>query len=603
MKYVLGTLLVLLILTGCIGAGTYVWLAPEEQPQPEASELTLRKVDGGEVIGYENASGALVWQGIPYAAPPLGELRWKAPRPPIPWEGRMQALAVGNECASQNRATTLEDNVVEGNEDCLYLNIFSPATADSALPVMFWIHGGANTIGSGGGVLYDGSALATRHDVVVVTINYRLGPFGWFTHPALRSVETSAEDNSGNYGTLDQIYALKWVQNNIAAFGGDPGKVTIFGESAGGWNVLAMLASPLTIGQFHGAISQSGRLDIDPVSVGENYIDDEEPGNRLSSREIINQLLILDESAIDEGEARAIQEGMTKTELGNWLRNKTTAEIFAAYRTEEGRKVSILPDLFGDGHVLPAGLRSRDLFSNTATYNAVPVILGTNLDEMKLFLALNPELVDTLLGIPVGIKDRDRYAKANRYATDVWKVHGVDSLVTVMRDAGVDNVFAYRFDADDLRDFGLVDLQELFGAAHAFEIPYVFGNFPNPTNLLFKGDSILERDALSSAMMSYWAEFAYTGNPGRGRNGKQVEWSAWQNGSDETARLMILDSTLGDGIRMSPIRISIADIKQRFFADTSFTDQQEYCQGYKTLFRYADFVQAEYDNLGETGCE
>jgi para-nitrobenzyl esterase len=594
---------VLVILAGCIGVMTYSWLAPEEQPQPVQSEQAVRKVEGGEIVGYENASGVLVWQGIPFAAPPLGELRWKAPRPPVPWEGRLEALAVGNECASQNMATTLENNVVEGNEDCLYLNIFSPASAGAALPVMFWIHGGANTIGSGGGSLYDGSALATRHEVVVVTINYRLGPFGWFTHPALRSTEASAEDNSGNYGTLDQIHALKWVQNNIAAFGGDPGKVTIFGESAGGWNVLAMMASPLAKGLFHGAIAQSGRLDIDPISIGENNIDDDVPGNRLSSREIINQLLILDDAAVDEGDARIIQDGMTSTELSTWLRGKTTEGIFEAYRTEEGRKVTVLPDLFGDGHVLPAGVTSQELFSNTATYNDVPVILGTNLDEMKLFLAMNPELVDTILGIPLGIKDSDRYAKANRYATDVWKVHGVDSLVTAMRDAGADNIFAYRFDADDLRDFGLVDLQELFGAAHAFEIPYVFGNFPNLTRAFYQGNSIAERDALSAAMMSYWTEFAYTGNPGRGRSGTGIEWSPWQNGSDETNRLMILDSSLGDGIRMSPVRVSIADIKQRFFADTSFTDQQEYCEGYKTLFRYADFVQSEYDNLGEAGCD
>ncbi len=130
---------------------------------------------------------------------------------------------------------------------------------------MFWIHGGANTRGSGSIILYEGSLLAARHQVVLVSINYRLGNFGWLSHPALRSATASLEDNSGNYGTLDQVQGLKWVRDNIARFGGNPDKVTIFGESAGGWNVLALMASPLAKGLFHGAIVQSGGLDIEPL--------------------------------------------------------------------------------------------------------------------------------------------------------------------------------------------------------------------------------------------------------------------------------------------------------------------------------------------------
>ncbi|MEH6568563.1 MAG: carboxylesterase family protein [Halioglobus sp.] len=601
MKTVLAALLALVVLVASVGVAGYAWLAPEELPTHIAAQETVKAVEGGNIIGYRNDLGVSVWQGVPYASAPIGELRWKAPRPVVPWEGQLQALSPGNECATQPRSTSSENNSVDGNEDCLFLNVFAPANADN-LPVMYWIHGGANTRGSGSLGLYEGSLLASRHQVVLVSINYRLGNFGWLSHPALRSEDASPEDNSGNYGTLDQIHGLKWVRDNIASFGGNPGKVTIFGESAGGWNVLALMASPLAKGLFHGAIVQSGGLDIEPLWVAENYVDDEQAGSRLSSREIINQLFILDGSAGDATVARARQEEMSATELAQYLRAKSTVEILTAYRSEDGGLVSTLPDLIGDGHVLPAGVRSEQLFSEPANYNAVPVMLGTNLDEMKLFLGFNPDMVNKLMGIPTGIKDLQRYDKFNRYSTDRWKVIGVDRLATVMRAGQGDSVFAYRFDAKDLRDFGLVDLRDLLGAAHALELPYVFGNFPKPFSVMYPADTHAARDALSASMMSYWAEFAYNGKPGRGRDGAEQEWTGWVNEGEDSERLMILDSVLGDGIRMSPERISIDDLKQRLFVDTSFADQEEYCQAYKTLFLKDDFDPAEYQSLGAEGC-
>ncbi|MFT4615264.1 MAG: para-nitrobenzyl esterase [Bacteroidia bacterium] len=601
MRTFLASLLALVVLVVSVGVAGYAWLAPEGPPTRIASQQTVKTVEGGEIIGYHNDLGVSVWQGVPFAAAPVGELRWKAPRPVVPWEGQLQALSPGNECATQSRATSSENNTVDGNEDCLFLNVFAPANAEN-LPVMYWIHGGANTRGSGSIVLYEGSRLASRHQVVLVSINYRLSTFGWLSHPALRSADAMPEDNSGNYGTLDQIHGLKWVRDNIASFGGNPDKVTIFGESAGGWNVLALMASPLAKDLFHGAIVQSGGLDIEPLSVAENYLDDEVAGNRLSSREIINQLFIIDGSAEDAAAARAKQEAMSATALADYLRAKSTADIFAAYRSEDGGLVVTLPDLIGDGHVLPAGVRSEQLFSEPANYNAVPVMLGTNLDEMKLFLSFNPDMVNSLMGIPTGIKDLQRYDKFNRYSTDRWKIIGVDRLATVMRAGQGDSVFAYRFDAKDLRDFGLIDLRELLGAAHALEIPYVFGNFPKPFSVMYPSDTHAARDALSASMMSYWAEFAYTGKPGRGRDGKEHEWTGWVNEGDDSQRLMILDSALGDGIRMSPERISIDDLKQRLFSDTSFADQAEYCLAYKTLFLGADFDPAEYESLGADGC-
>lgn len=601
MKFFIRLLVSLALVLVIIIAAGYIYLVPESTPEPVANEDTRRATESGSIIGYENSKGAHVWQGIPFAEPPVAQLRWKAPRPPQPWSDTYAALSPRNECATLGMSKAQEKDGAQGNEDCLYLNIFAPKNISEPLPVMFWIHGGGNTVGSGSSGVYDGSQLANEQRVIVVTINYRLGPFGWFTHRALRSAGASDEDNSGNYGTLDQIHALKWVRNNISAFGGDPNQVTIFGESAGGWNVLAMMASPLAKDLFKGAIVQSGGLEIDPISVGENFADAPIPGDPVSSSEIINRLLLADGSSSSVPEARSRQRNASPTELAEYLRGKSAAEIFTAYRTEAGAGLVRFPHLFGDGAVLPADISSQELFSNPDNYNAVPVILGTNLDEMKLFLGFNPNLVSTFLGLPIGIKDLERYNMFNRYSTDAWKVKGVDRLASVMRNGQGKNVFAYRFDARDLRDLGLIDLRELFGAAHALELPYVFGTFTKPTRLIFPDSGKAARQLLSSSMMSYWGEFAHNGAPGRGRNGALPQWSNWENDGETTPRLMILDSDQGNGIRMSSEKMTLGDIKQKLFAETRFEDQLEYCEAYKTLFQNEDFVQEEYENLGN-GC-
>ena len=333
--------------------GVYAYLSPEEQPPKLASPSSIRQLISGEIIGIQGNNDVHAWLGIPYAKPPLGELRWKAPRLVEPWQERREVLAIANRCTQL--PIIPGDPGPIGAEDCLYLNVWSPINAegnvpvgDGALPVMFWIHGGANTIGQGGTSIYDGSLLAIEHDVIVVTINYRLGPLGWFTHPSLREVDTTPEDRSGNYGTLDIIAALNWVQANIAVFGGNPGNVTIFGESAGGWNVLTMMASPLAEGLFHRAISQSGGLTIASIASAENYRDDDDPGDQNSSREVINRLLLNDGSADSQKSARTIQSAMSAEELAAWLRLKTPEELFAAY-SKVFTSFIRNPNILGDG--------------------------------------------------------------------------------------------------------------------------------------------------------------------------------------------------------------------------------------------------------------
>ena len=233
-------------------------------PGPPAADVGdgTVTVDGGSIAGAPAGDGG-VWRyaGVPYAAPPVGALRWQAPQPVEPWADVRRAdqlpagcpqptlpVAPGEEPFFGPGATRLE-------EDCLYLNVWSAAGPDERVPVMVWIHGGGLFVGDGSTAAYDGAALA-RRGVVVVTINYRLGALGYLAHPLLR--EESAHGASGNYGLLDQIEALRWVQRNIAAFGGDPDRVTIFGESAGSWSVNYLMATPLAAGLFAGAIGQSG---------------------------------------------------------------------------------------------------------------------------------------------------------------------------------------------------------------------------------------------------------------------------------------------------------------------------------------------------------
>lgn len=239
-------ILVLTVILASLGVltGIYFYLKPDEPLARIASPSSVRMTDYGELVGYQGRYDAHAWLGIPYAQPPVRDLRWKAPRPPLPWTGRRETLEFGEPCV---QLPVLPDSDQGrgyiGNEDCLYLNIWAPTigptripTGDDRLPVMFWIHGGGNAMGSGGSEdtdLYNGSLMVSEHDVIVVSVNYRMGPLGWFAHDALMKTSTTPEDASGNFGTLDLIAALRWVQANIHRFGGDPRRVTIFGESAG----------------------------------------------------------------------------------------------------------------------------------------------------------------------------------------------------------------------------------------------------------------------------------------------------------------------------------------------------------------------------------
>ena len=249
-------------------------------PPRAADPASRRIVSTGELLGFAPNEKTQAWLGIPFAAPPVGQLRWRPPRPPASWSGPRDARKAGSICPQfagiLSGVQRPEPGQIAGSEDCLYLNVYAPrASAEAArgrrLPVLFWIHGGGNTVGHGSD--YDGSELAAAYDVVVVTTNYRLGPFGWFRHPALVADAQTDEERSGNWGTLDLVRALEWVRDEIPVFGGDPENVTIFGESAGGVDVMSLVFSPRAAGLFQRAISESGGMSSVTLAKAENLKD------------------------------------------------------------------------------------------------------------------------------------------------------------------------------------------------------------------------------------------------------------------------------------------------------------------------------------------
>ncbi|MFV2089150.1 MAG: carboxylesterase/lipase family protein [Pseudomonadales bacterium] len=592
-KLTIGLIVISLAVVG------YFTLTPGEPPPPapvEQDDVTLRSTTAGDVVGFIDSHGARAWKGIPFAEPPVDGLRWRAPQPPLRWSGVKKTLAASDICpqlkSQLSGRSGAADSDVAGTEDCLYLNVFSPVNA-ADLPVMFWIHGGGNTIGDGGS--YNGAALATKQNVVVITINYRLGPIGWFAHPDL--ARGNPLDDSGNYGTLDVVRALEWTRNNISEFGGDPTNVTVFGESAGAFDTLAMMASPLASGLFHRAIVQSGGFS--PTSMEQARNHSSEGGHAFSAREIVSHLLVTDGTVADLESARSYQSDMGTTKLREYLYGKSIEEIFAPFVGNGFGGMINVPDNFGDGHVLP-DMTTEEIFSSAENHNRVPVILGTNRDEPALFMAMSPENLDTFLWIFPRLKDEDRYLRSVKYGALAWKVRGVDSLAGYMTAAGNPDVYAYRFDWDEEGSVMGYDLSKAFGAAHAMEIAFVFGDFEN--GLAALGDlytSSPNRDVLSDSMMSYWTQFAITGNPGTGRDSQEVPWLSWGTNGQ---RSIILDTPDDRGIRMMSEEVSMAGIKAQLAADPEIADARERCQLYMASFGRIGFNEEEYNDFGPDGC-
>jgi para-nitrobenzyl esterase len=474
----------------------------------------------GAVRGRADEANTWSWKGIPFAAPPVGELRWRAPRDPAPWSGVRDASSFGG------RAFQVQPlgGGITGSEDCLYLNVWRPRDGETGLPVYVWIHGGGNSLGAADMVPdYYGHRVASASRVVFVSVNYRLGPLGWFALPALRE-GISTEDDSGNFGTLDLVQALRWIRDNIEAFGGDPHTVMISGESAGGMNVLSLIASPLARGLFHRALVQSGVSATTAVKKAE-----ERAAGMLAS------LLVRDRRARDEADAGRVAAAMSDEEVRAYLRGTSARRILSRYAKGVFGMIDN-PSLIRDGTVLPAD--GYLAFETGAYASRVPIVIGSNADEVKLFQAFDRSLDWR----------SDAYQASARYASDLWKADSVDGVARrLSTHPDQPPLFAYHFRWGSLRDDASSVMpgnwSRRLGAFHSLEIPFFLGT--DTVNgvmgwFLFSGRNEPGRRALSAAMMASIARFIRTGDP----NGAGApSWPSWSNEAGGPKSL-VLDADL-----------------------------------------------------------
>jgi len=468
----------------------------------------------GPVQGAMTGS-VMSFRGIPYAAPPVDTLRWKAPEEPGCWSEPRDATEYGAMCPQ------IGTTIVSGDEDCLFLNVWTPSLtspAASPRPVMFFIHGGGQIMGASnqeglpGLNLYDGENLATDHDVVVVTVNYRLGPLGFLAHPSLS--DENARQVSGNYGILDLIHALKWVKRNIAQFGGNPDNVMVFGESAGALNTCALVASPLAAGLFHAALMQSGECVAPP----------------LTDRERAGQ-----QAAVALGCA-------AEDDVPACLRSKSAAFVLAQTRVDPDLwKVWDLPSGPAvDGYVLTD---SPIKVIEAGQHNKVPFVIGANAHETELFL---PPVVNTCLdyyavvalAFPnISSAVTDTYPCFN-YLFARWAVIDLTTdllfqcparrTARAMQSHQAQSVWRYRY-THVAAYGGLTPLRSF----HASELPYVFRTH---TALAYLATTN-ELD-LSNQMMGYWARFARTHNP---NGGDAQQWPPY---TATEANILTLDTPI-----------------------------------------------------------
>ena len=465
------------------------------------------ETESGRSNGELN-NNVITWHDIPYAQPPIGSLRWMAPRDIFQPKKTLDNLT-DNFCVQQssNLGGASGDTEIVGKEDCLYLDIRAPKKNDSLKAVMFWIHGGGNT--SGLKDLYDFSGLVKNQDVIVVSVNYRLGPFGWFSHPAIQDKQ-SGIDKTSNFGTLDIIKALEWVKKNIEKFGGDPTNITIFGESAGGHNVFSLLVAPQAKNLFHKAISQSGYTTS--VSYDQAYKNDYGNINYIYSKKIEKSILNNESKSIDE--------------IRSALKSKNAYDFYKHYLKFDFHEVPLLTN---DGIVIPKEGLSDSL--KNPVNNSIPLLIGSNRDEVKLWIGtslyfVKPQvtLIGSLLGVPgVNLIDEDAFEAFNYYRSSAWQIRGVKDPIENLSSAGVNEIFAYRYDWDDHRKWPVANFKKLIGAAHATEIPLLTGNNKLVGNYGFiiypRGPS---KKFTSKNMMSFWGNFAKYGKPGISSNG--IEW-------------------------------------------------------------------------------
>ena len=549
--------------------GLVAWLAACSTTSPGPG--LQRETRSGPVIGSDDtaASGTWSWKGVPFAAAPVGSLRWRAPQDPPRWSQPRDAKAFSPACVQTGRlygpglnnrydetiGTTLGRTV--GSEDCLYLNIWTPASRPATpRPVLVFVHGGSNITGYTADPLYDGATLAREQDLVVVSVNYRLGIFGFLDLPALRTGDR-AED-SGNHALLDIVKALEFVQGDIAAFGGDPQRVTLMGQSAGAVNVYALLTSPMLVERarplFHRVIALSGGLST-AATLPKGAIAGVLPRRVWTTRgeALLQEALVAAGRAPDLDGARRLAADDGASAAARWLRERPPDVLLDVVRRRLAARGMATSNPIADGWVVAtdpiAAVRA-------GRHVRVPVLAGHTRDETKLFpqlFALRPDL-----GGQSGrlLDDAAVFALAARYdpeappqtTVEQWvpkaylpastPVTGFDARAAALdrlwfaaiRDDMLDalrsrqaEVWDYEFEWDVLP----APFDTVFGAAHTFDLPFVFGNFGPSlfSRIAFTRANSGGRLALSKAMRSSLGAFVHTGDPNHADLG--TTWPAW----------------------------------------------------------------------------
>ena len=483
----------------CVRIAMAIWLASAVSAGDTDPTVLVME---GSLRGSLLKPNGVVFRGIPFASPPVGDLRWRPPVPGKSWTGVRDATAFGAPCAQNVGGQMLENS----QEDCLYLNVWTSAWPPrSPLPVMFWIHGGGNYQGTASTANFDGESLA-RHGVVVVTANYRLSVFGFLAHPEL--TRESPHHASGNYGLMDQIAALEWVHRNISRFGGDPGNVTLFGQSAGAVDANVLMTSPLTRGLFHRVIAESGTVTRNPDAATLAM-------TALGAVMTVKNGPVTYSDAPELTEAERSGEALVGASL-NSLRGRNARDLLKVVSAPR-KSIGPANGVIVDGWVLP---KSPDDVFASGKQQRVPLLIGNNSRERTPPETTPEEVTQAIQAMygPLALRAMTLYApsdasdplyggRAAQWVVDtMYRCPVVGQLI--WHAAAANPGYEYQFDHAPPG-------REALGAVHGAEVPYVFGVFRPGTKYTALDSEI------SSLVERYWTNFALRGNP----NGGQLpEW-------------------------------------------------------------------------------
>ncbi|HEY2782313.1 MAG TPA: carboxylesterase family protein [Steroidobacteraceae bacterium] len=547
-------------------ASSFAALSLPVASTPATSDPVVQ-VDAGTLQGTHVGS-IIAFRGIPYARPPVGDLRWQPPLPPVPWQGVKEATQPGSACTqrasglapffapmAEAYGSSFQQPPVQSSEDCLYLDVWVPQwPVKQALPVMVWLHGGSNTVGSGTQSTYSGTSL-TQRGVLLVTLNYRLGAMGFFSHPDLTA--ESSHHSSGNYGLLDQLAALAWVKRNIAQFGGDPENVTLFGESAGAIDAGRLMASPLSAGLFRRVISESGPAFEPARSLSEA----EAFGRQVSAlapadsqATDLQRLRRLPASEVEDLVAKAREHSafdLTAATTDGWVLTQSPQQAFLNGSIQ---KVSLLIGI--NGRELSAFRLSAAAAAKTSGNQNSPAETGA---LKKFSAAAHPYFgiwTDAAIVRYFGKILVSKTAALDQAANDLIGACPVGAMANLAYASG-QRVFVYRFERE-IPGKGEAEL----GAFHSLEVPYVFGSLSDREWQWLP--STAEDAALSNLIQTYWTNFAKSGDP----NAPGLpNWPGW---SDAATEFLVInkDASVSAQRNFPPIfsHVGVKDLRKSFSA-------------------------------------